>query len=183
MSKKPAPPPPPERSYNVAVTASVAKTSSGNSASVQADGDRPLALTQPSDQQRTHPSPPERRTSTPHDRPHGPPPDRPMGPPPDRPKPPPQPPTPGTPGHQRSASTGTMFITTTSVAAQGPPPKAGSSGSHELLPGSGMLLGEGQASNYPSGSLTLGRHSTMRPRPVPPPPPPPINQSTENTHL
>lgn len=144
MFKKPAPPPPPERSYNVAVTASVGKTSSGNSgyATVPRPSSQPHqpphhqpsstdplpdATSQPGAGEKQHPSPPERRTSG-LERPHWPPPERPHIPPPDRPKPLPAPPSvlpqpQGTPGHQRSASTGAMYVTTINTTAPTSPDK------------------------------------------------------------
>ncbi|XP_070187920.1 rho GTPase-activating protein 17-like isoform X5 [Littorina saxatilis] len=130
LTKKPAPPPPPDRSYTVAVTASMSKaTGNGGLTSMTWHRSAPLNSPQPSADQaayhhgegdRRH-SPPERRTSG-HERPHGPPPERPerpSAPPPERPKAPPTLQTgtqhpPGAPGgHQRSASTGAMHIITT----------------------------------------------------------------------
>lgn len=189
LTKKPAPPPPPDRPYSVAVTASVSR-GTGNGAQTSQTWPRNVPLNSPESPPAggTHQgdggvkqhSPQERRPSA-HERPHGPPPDRPSAPPPERPK---APPTlqsndqQSSGGHQRSASTGAMHINTNA----GPSP---GSASHESLQvGMGTSLTAGHGNVLPSGTSTLGRHSSMRPaRPNPPPPPPPINQHTEETHL
>lgn len=208
IAKKPAPPPPPDRSYNVAVTASVSKIS-GNSTQSSQTWPRSAPLASPesppesganitAEGDRHKHSPQERRTST-HggERPHGPPPDRPNAPPPDRPKGPStmqsaashlssvQP-----SGHQRSASAGAIIGP--GVPVQGMATLPGSASSHEHIDssigtsltsgGSGVDMGGGVG--VVSGTSTLGRYSSMRPnRPNPPPPPPPINQQNEDTHL
>ncbi|XP_025085083.1 rho GTPase-activating protein 44-like isoform X5 [Pomacea canaliculata] len=130
-AKKPAPPPPPDRPYNVAVTASVTKTGAGNGSPVIQTWPHSAPLASPEspsevgEGDRPRHSPPERRISHGADRPHCPPPERPHAPPPERPKPhsipqqpagQPLPTPPPTSGHQRSASTGAMFISMSSPA-------------------------------------------------------------------
>ena len=188
-SKKPAPPPPPpDRPYSVAVTATMSKgTGNGGQSSQTWPRNAPLSSPElppdaSGDGHKRH-SPPERQSSG-HDRPHCPPPERPSAPPPERPKAPPATPSanqhpPGAPGgHQRSASTGALYI-----IAEGDP-ASGTSSNEGLQTGMGASLTTGQGNVIPSGTSTLGRHSSMRPaRPNPPPPPPPINLQTEETHL
>ena len=189
LTKKPAPPPPPDRPYSVAVTASMSR-GTGNGAQTSQTWPRNVPLNSPESPPaggahqgdggvKQH-SPQERRPSA-HERPHGPPPDRPSAPPPERPK---APPTlqssdqQSSGGHQRSASTGAMHINTSA----GPSP--GSASHESLQAGMGTSLTAGHGNVLPSGTSTLGRHSSMRPaRPNPPPPPPPINQHSEETHL
>lgn len=197
-AKKPAPPPPPDRPYNVAVTASVTKTGAGNGSPVIQTWPHSAPLASPEspsevgEGDRPRHSPPERRISHGADRPHCPPPERPHAPPPERPKPhsipqqpagQPLPTPPPTSGHQRSASTGAMFISMSSPAQTSTLP--GSASSHESLQlGVGSSLTVVSQSQAISGTNTLGRYSGIRPaRPSPPPPPPPINQENEETHL
>ncbi|KAK7501998.1 hypothetical protein BaRGS_00006750, partial [Batillaria attramentaria] len=203
QTKKPAPPPPPDRPYSVAVTAmakstDMARSTDGAISSQTWPRGAPLVspdspqadMGAEGDKQRY--SPPERRISGHGERPHGPPPERPSAPPPERPKLPPYPqqqsgnqqPSGAPPsGHQRSASTGAMYINTGPNAAT---TSTTTGSSHESLQtGIGSsLTTAGQGSGMPVGTSTLGRHSSMRPsRPNPPPPPPPINQKNEQTYL
>ncbi|XP_050390050.2 rho GTPase-activating protein 44 isoform X2 [Patella vulgata] len=106
-AKKPAPPPPPDRPYTVAVTASVTKQNTNPYQTWPRHQGAPLASPEIGSstvdiEEETIPTKPAIV-----DRPH--PPDRPTGPPPDRPKAPP-PLAPHPQGHNRSASTGAMFI-------------------------------------------------------------------------
>ncbi|XP_076459624.1 rho GTPase-activating protein 44-like isoform X5 [Babylonia areolata] len=115
VTKKPAPPPPPERPYTVAVTASTTRGSGNGGLSSQAghSGAPPSSPEMSGSQQADG----EKRLSG-SERPHGPPPERPSTRPPERPKAPAalqsgnQLPAAAPGGHQRSASTGAMYITT-----------------------------------------------------------------------
>ncbi|XP_076459619.1 uncharacterized protein LOC143292866 isoform X2 [Babylonia areolata] len=127
VTKKPAPPPPPERPYTVAVTASTTRGSGNGGLSSQAghSGAPPSSPEMSGSQQADG----EKRLSG-SERPHGPPPERPSTRPPERPKAPAalqsgnQLPAAAPGGHQRSASTGAMYITTSAGPISPDPDRA-----------------------------------------------------------
>ncbi|XP_050390057.2 rho GTPase-activating protein 44 isoform X7 [Patella vulgata] len=178
-AKKPAPPPPPDRPYTVAVTASVTKQNTNPYQTWPRHQGAPLASPEIGSstvdiEEETIPTKPAIV-----DRPH--PPDRPTGPPPDRPKAPP-PLAPHPQGHNRSASTGAMFINQ-QAPLQESPNGQGLFSSRESLENEPHILTSPSDSSLSSFQIDKHGSSKRASRPTPPPPPPPLNKESEDTHL
>ncbi|XP_055876963.1 rho GTPase-activating protein 44-like isoform X6 [Biomphalaria glabrata] len=199
-TRKPAPPPPPEKPFTVMVTATTALKPGSDMGFGEPEGNgsnaqfqtwprsAPLASPESPSEQHKLSGGHEKRSSG----------ERPTMPPPDRPERPRLPQTLNPPlgrGHQRSASTGAvMNQTASSFEPHVGVPNAGSLTSSSILEGDKDIdtinTGVGsETASYSQGSVaqgmshTLGRHSSMKPRPTPPPPPPPVAKESEDTKL
>ncbi|KAK0051747.1 rho GTPase-activating protein 44 [Biomphalaria pfeifferi] len=197
VTRKPAPPPPPEKPFTVMVTATTALKPGSDMGSGEPEGNgsnaqfqtwprsAPLASPESPSEQHKLSGGHEKRSSG----------ERPTMPPPERPRLPQTLNPPLGRGHQRSASTGAvMNQTASSFEPHVGVPNAGSLTSSSILEGDKDIdtinTGVGsETASYSQGSVaqgmshTLGRHSSMKPRPTPPPPPPPVAKESEDTKL